>query len=57
MQGSPAGSQPPQPLRTGKEGTQPLLNPRQSLARTKSRLLQKPQTRLCFGTAGRRRVF
>ena len=33
MQGSPAGSQPPQPLLTGKEGTQPLLNPRQSFLR------------------------
>ena len=54
MQGSPAGSQTPQPLLTGTEGTQPLLNPRQSLARTKSRLLQKPQTRLCFSKAGRR---
>ena len=47
----------PNPLLPCKRGLQPLLNPRQSLARTKKENHGRPCFSLCFGIAGRRDEF
>ena len=54
MQVLPAGSQHHQPLLTIRRGFEPLLNPRQSLARTKKENRRNRRFPLCFGIAGRR---